>query len=84
MLSIASVGVDNDHGNRYEQINGPHAVKLCGTTYHFIRQDSANSKNGSFYFTYDGAMNQLMQHADELNEKYDCVQESVLEGKSYI
>ena len=81
LFSIASVGVENDRGNHYEKIFTPHAVKLCGSTYHFIGNNSSKSKGGLFYFTYDGALGELLQHAESLNNNYaDTINEEVLKG----
>eukprot|EP01035_Chromulina_nebulosa_P025564 gene25564-33370_t len=36
VLSISATGIDNGKGGGWERIQGPHAVKLCGRTYHYL------------------------------------------------
>lgn len=55
ILCFAATGVDNDKGGRWENdMFGPHAVKLCGKTYHMIlNANNSDPSNGVSYFLFD-------------------------------
>ena len=36
LLAMGAVGVQNDHGGRYENRVGDHCVTICGRTYSFM------------------------------------------------
>jgi hypothetical protein len=57
LFAIASTGIDNFEGNnKYVRINGPHCVKLQGSTYHYLQKKSMSAAGGINYFTYDGGL----------------------------
>ena len=62
-------------------------MKLCGTTVHFIRENSLESNGGVFYFIYDGAMSKLLQHAAAINNGNNSIRviidEQALRGAYY-
>ena len=68
VLAFSSIGVDNGrNGVGFEKINGNHAVKLNGRTYHTLnRSDKKNV--GINYFTYD-ALQELRNNCKDHNEK---------------
>ena len=41
VLSISATGIDNGKGGGWERIQGPHAVKLCGRTYHYLPRSNS-------------------------------------------
>jgi hypothetical protein len=69
ILSIAQTTVDNGRTNRYEQINGPHAIKLNGRVIHTIPRNTPTDRRGLSYFTYDGAAQRMKDHVDDINAK---------------
>ena len=85
VLSIASTGVENSKpadaaGARvggYERINGPHAIKLHGRTYHFLSKPGGTANaagitpgraNGINHFTFDGLDGALSHHSSVFGE----------------
>ena len=58
IFSISATGVDNGKGGGWERINGPHAVKLCGRTYHYIPR--SNTSGGIQHFILDKYTEALM------------------------
>ena len=80
ILSISATGVDNGKGGGWERIRGPHAVKLCGRTYHYIPK--SNSTGGIQHFILDKYTEALM-HGQSLqstsSEKTDsAIKDAVL------
>ena len=63
VLSISATGIDNGKGGGWERIQGPHAVKLCGRTYHYLPK--SNSTGGIHHFILDKYTEALM-HAQSL------------------
>ena len=68
VLSISATGIDNGKGGGWERIQGPHAVKLCGRTYHYLPR--SNSTGGIHHFILDKYTEALM-HAQSLEKKSD-------------
>jgi len=66
ILSISATGIDNGKGGGWERIRGPHAVKLCGRTYHFLPK--SNSAGGIQHFILDKYTEALM-HGNSLQTK---------------
>ena len=58
ILSISATGIDNGKGGGWERIRGPHAVKLCGRTYHYLPK--TNSSGGIQHFILDKYTEALM------------------------
>jgi hypothetical protein len=58
ILSISASGVDNGKGGEWERIRGPHAVKLCGRTYHYMPR--SNTTGGIQHFIMDKYTEALM------------------------
>jgi hypothetical protein len=48
------------------RINGPHCVKLLGSTY---QKKSMSAAGGINYFTYDGGLSKVMNHVASINDK---------------
>jgi hypothetical protein len=74
ILCIASTGVENNKpadgaGARvggFERINGPHAIKLHGRTYHFLGK--SGRANGINHFTFDGLDGALTHNSSVFGE----------------
>jgi hypothetical protein len=66
ILSISATGIDNGKGGGWERIRGPHAVKLCGRTYHIL--PTSNSTGGIQHFILDKYTEALM-HGNSLQTK---------------
>jgi hypothetical protein len=66
ILSISATGIDNGKGGGWERIRGPHAVKLCGRTYHFL--PTSNSTGGIQHFILDKYTEALM-HGNSIQTK---------------
>ena len=66
ILSISATGIDNGKGGGWERIRGPHAVKLCGRTYHYLPK--TNSSGGIQHFILDKYTEALM-HGKSLQTK---------------
>ena len=79
VLSISATGIDNGKGGGWERIQGPHAVKLCGRTYHYLPR--SNSTGGIHHFILDKYTEALM-HAQSLesdNNRVDTtIKDSIL------
>ena len=79
VLSISATGIDNGKGGGWERIQGPHAVKLCGRTYHYLPK--SNCTGGIHHFILDKYTEALM-HAQSLesdNSRVDTtIKDSVL------
>eukprot|EP01035_Chromulina_nebulosa_P005495 gene5495-7462_t len=58
-----ATGIDNGKGGGWERIQGPHAVKLCGRTYHYLPK--SNCTGGIHHFILDKYTEALM-HAQSL------------------
>ena len=78
ILCIGSTGVDNGKTNGFEKIQGNHAVRLNGKTYHFLgNKGTANIKGGLKYFTYD-SLHQATEHAKSVSSKKNDLQVKTL------
>jgi len=67
ILSIAQTTVDNGRTTTYEQIGGPHSVKLNGRVIHYIPSNKPSDRRGLAYFTYDCSDKNLDDHVDLIN-----------------
>ena len=67
ILSIAQTTVKNGNTDKYEQINGPHAVKLNGRVIHTIPRNTKKDSRGLSYFTYDCSEVRMEDHVDSIN-----------------
>jgi hypothetical protein len=68
-LALAAVGVDNGRGGGWDKINGPHAVRITGRTYHKLFNSGRAS--GLKFFMYnaeDVMLESVTSPARELNK----------------
>eukprot|EP01035_Chromulina_nebulosa_P037257 gene37257-50284_t len=79
VLSISATGIDNGKGGGWERIQGPHAVKLCGRTFHYLPR--SNSTGGIQHFILDKYTEALMhaQSFESNNSRIDTtIKDSIL------
>ena len=68
VFSLAATAIENGKtGEGWERINGPHAVKLHGRTYHYV-PNHLNKSGGLSFFMFDGLLH-LNNYTSALNEK---------------
>jgi hypothetical protein len=69
ILALAATGVENKRGGGFEHdMHGPHAIKMNGRTYHFLKEATSSSTDpscGLSYFIFD-AQAALLAHKNNI------------------
>jgi hypothetical protein len=71
--------VENARTNRYEQINGPHSIKLNGRVINTLPRNTPADRRGLAYFTYDNAEQRLQEHVRSKNAEHTTNEHNVEE-----